>query len=180
MTWHDPYEELSQLRAVPSFTVTSDSIADGEPWPTHHRSESLGGSNVSPHLTWSGFPAETKSFAVTVYDPDAPTGSGFWHWAIYNIPANVTELAEGVGVFAGATPHGSSTLKNDLRARAFFGPEPPDGTGPHRYFVAVHAVDVERLDIDPESTPAILGFNLHFHALARAVIVPTASAGDPR
>ncbi len=177
--WHDPYKELAELRDFGTFTVTSTSVADGQPIPVKFRSPGQGGESVSPQLSWTGFPAETKSFAITQFDPDAPTQSGFWHWAVYNVPADVTELAEGAGV-AGelSLPPGAQMLKNELRERGYTGAEPPASTGTHRYFTVVHAVDVEKLELDPESTPAILGFNLHFHTLARAIIVPTAAAAD--
>ncbi|MGN6126021.1 MAG: YbhB/YbcL family Raf kinase inhibitor-like protein [Humibacter sp.] len=168
----DPYERFG---AVPSFTVTSEDVADGHPIVDDHRAS---GGNTSPQLSWSEFPAGTKSFAVTIHDPDAPTGSGFWHWAVYNIPASVTSLERGAGSAGGSLPAGAAQLKNELRQVGYTGAEPPEGTGVHRYFVVVHAVDVEHLDLDPESTPAVLGFNLHFHTLARAVIVPTASFAD--
>jgi len=168
----DPYERFG---AVPSFTVTSEDVADGLPIVVDHRAS---GGNISPQLSWSGFPADTKSFAVTIHDPDAPTGSGFWHWAVYNLPASVTSLERGAGSAGGSLPAGAAQLKNELRQVGYTGAEPPEGTGVHRYFVVVHAVDVEQLALDPESTPAVLGFNLHFHTLARAVIVPTASFAD--
>ncbi|GAA4188975.1 YbhB/YbcL family Raf kinase inhibitor-like protein [Gryllotalpicola kribbensis] len=178
-TWHDPYEELAQLREFGSFTVTSSSIDHGQPIPAVHRSPGQGGSSVSPQLSWSGFPAETKSFAVTQFDPDAPTGSGFWHWAVFNIPAGVTELPENAGAEGGANlPAGAVMLRNELGQRAYTGAAPPAGTGTHRYFTVVHAVDVDTLDVPEEASPAILGFNLHFHTLARAILVPTASAAD--
>ncbi|HWU47724.1 MAG TPA: YbhB/YbcL family Raf kinase inhibitor-like protein [Humibacter sp.] len=171
----DPFERFG---AVASFALSSTDLADGEPLARAFRDTPSGGSNTSPQLSWSGFPAETKSFAVTVWDADAPTGSGFWHWAVYNIPAAVTSLPRGAGSAGGSLPARAAMLKNEYRRREFAGAEPPEGTGTHRYFVIVHAVDVERLDLDPESTPAVLGFNLHFHTLARAMLVPTAAHGD--
>lgn len=167
----DPYERFG---AVPSFTVTSEDVADGHPIAGRYRAS---GGDTSSQLSWSGFPEDTKSFAVTIHDPDAPTGSGFWHWAVYNIPPSTTSLERGAGS-GGSLPQGAVQLKNELRQVGFTGAEPPEGTGVHRYYVVVHAVDVDHLDLDPESTPAVLGFNLHFHTLARAVMVPTASYGD--
>ncbi|PJJ65212.1 YbhB/YbcL family Raf kinase inhibitor-like protein [Compostimonas suwonensis] len=174
----DDYNPYARLAAMPSFTLTSTDVADGQPLPAAQFGTSAGGSNVSPQLSWSGFPADTKSFAVTVYDPDAPTGSGFWHWAVFNIPVDVTSLATGAGApDSGLLPAGAVTLPNELRLARFDGAAPPEGTGVHRYFTVVHAVGVASLDIDSESTPAILGFNLNFTSLARAIIVPTGEFG---
>ncbi|NNC12717.1 YbhB/YbcL family Raf kinase inhibitor-like protein [Planctomonas sp. JC2975] len=169
----DPYERFG---AVPQFTVTSEDVADGRPVAALHRGSK---GNTSPQLSWSGFPEGTKSFAVTIHDPDAPTGAGFWHWAVYNIPPSVTSFDRGAGSAGGSMPAGALQLKNEYREVGFAGAEPPDGTGRHRYYVVVHAVDVDRLDLDPESTPSVLGFNLHYHTLARAVMVPTAAFDDP-
>lgn len=172
-------DPLKRFGAVPLFSVTSDDVADGEAFSREQWAATSGGGDISPQLSWSGFPAGTKSFAVTIHDPDAPTGSGFWHWAVYNLPASVTELASGAGTEGGADlPEGAVMLSNEARAKSFTGAEPPPGTGTHRYDIVVHALDVERLELDPESTPAVLGFNLHFHTLARAVIAPVATAGD--
>ena len=167
-----PYDRLPK---VPSFQVTSTDIRDGETLDDPHVSGifGAGGQDVSPQLSWSGFPAETRSFAVTVYDPDAPTGSGFWHWAVVDIPATVTELPTGAGDEQGSgLPAGAFQLRNDGGVARYVGAAPPAGHGPHRYFTVVHAVDVESLGIDANSTPAFLGFNLFFHTLARGMIVP--------
>ncbi|MBU8813317.1 YbhB/YbcL family Raf kinase inhibitor-like protein [Mycolicibacterium goodii] len=163
-----PYDNLPQL---PSFTLTSESVTDGQPLGNDQVSGIMGagGSDVSPQLSWSGFPAETKSFAVTVYDPDAPTASGFWHWAVADLPASVTELPAGAGD-GSPLPGGAVTLANDASQKRYIGAAPPAGHGPHRYFIAVHAVDVERLELPDNATPAYLGFNLFGHAIARAVI----------
>ncbi|GAB2659879.1 YbhB/YbcL family Raf kinase inhibitor-like protein [Nocardia goodfellowii] len=167
---YNPYDALPQ---VPSFTVTSADIEDGGTLGNDQVSDVLGagGKDLSPQLSWSGFPAETKSFAVTVYDPDAPTASGFWHWAVANIPAGTTELAAGAGSKGGSLPEGALNLRNDAGFPGFVGAAPPQGHGPHRYFVVVHAVDVEKLDIDENSSPAVLGFNLFFHTLGRATLI---------
>lgn len=168
----NPYDELP---AVPSFTVTSTDVSDGETLATPHLSGifGAGGEDVSPQLEWSGFPEGTKSFVVTVYDPDAPTAAGFWHWAVVDIPASVTALATGAGDEKGSgLPEGAFQLANDAGLKHYLGAAPPAGHGPHRYFTVVHAVDVESLGVPDGATPAFLGFNLFSHTLARAVIVP--------
>ncbi|MDH6195088.1 Raf kinase inhibitor-like YbhB/YbcL family protein [Mycobacterium frederiksbergense] len=164
----DPYADLPQL---PSFTLTSESVTDGQPLANDQVSGIMGagGSDTSPQLSWSGFPAGTKSFAVTVYDPDAPTASGFWHWAVADLPASVTELPAGAGD-GSPLPGGAVTLANDAGVKRYIGAAPPAGHGPHRYFIAVHALDVDKLDLPEGATPAYLGFNLFGHAIARAVI----------
>lgn len=167
-----PYDRLPK---VPSFQVTSTDVRDGQTLAKPQVSGifGAGGEDVSPQLSWSGFPDGTRSFAVTVYDPDAPTASGFWHWAVVDIPATVTELPSGAGDETGSgLPAGAFQLRNDAGQARYVGAAPPAGHGPHRYFTVVHAVDVESLGIDAGSTPAFLGFNLFFHTLARAMIVP--------
>ncbi|MCZ9882296.1 YbhB/YbcL family Raf kinase inhibitor-like protein [Arthrobacter sp. B2a2-09] len=167
-----PYD---QIAAVPAFSVTSTDVKDGEVLPTPQVSGifGAGGSDISPQLSWSGFPAGTKSFAVTVYDPTAPTGSGFWHWAVANIPASVTELRSGAGDGeASSLPEEALQLNNDASLKRYLGAAPPAGSGKHNYFIAVHALDVEKLDLPENATPAFLGFNLSGHTLARAVITP--------
>lgn len=164
------------LPPVPSFTVTSADVADGSVLKREQVSAVMGagGGDISPELRWSGFPDATRSFAVTVFDPDAPTGSGFWHWAVCNLPATVTELPSGVGSPDGADLPGSAvTVRNDAGMHGYLGAAPPEGHGPHRYVFAVHAIDVESLDVDRNATPAMLGFNLTFHTLARAILIAT-------
>lgn len=163
----DPYELLP---TVPSFTLTSDDVHNGEPMDARYAHDSTGGENVSPQLSWSGFPDETKSFVVTCFDPDAPTGSGFWHWVLVDVPASVTELP---GAVRESDLGGAFSIRNDYGDTGYGGAAPPPGDRPHRYVFAVHAVDVERLDVSREASPAFVGFNLAFHTLARAVIRPT-------
>ncbi|MFC9894638.1 YbhB/YbcL family Raf kinase inhibitor-like protein [Nocardia sp. NPDC127579] len=167
---YNPYDALPQ---VPSFLVTSADFAEGETFGNDQVSGvfGAGGKDISPELSWSGFPPETKSFAVTVFDPDAPTASGFWHWAVANIPVGTTSLPSGAGSEGGSLPAGAVTLRNDGGFPGYVGAAPPQGHGPHRYFVVVHAVDVEELEIDANGTPAFLGFNLFFHTLGRATLI---------
>jgi Raf kinase inhibitor-like YbhB/YbcL family protein len=169
---YNPYDPLPK---VPSFEVTSKDVTDGQEMPPPQRSGLMGagGEDTSPQLSWTGFPPETKSFVVTMYDPDAPTASGFWHWAVANIPATVNELSTGAGDETGSgLPDGTVTLKNDAGMARYLGAAPPPGHIRHRYFIAVHAVDVEKLEVDENARPAYLGFLLFQHTLARGMIVP--------
>ena len=167
----DPYADLPVL---PSLSVSSADVRDGERLPLTLVAPAAGGEGISPQLSWSGFPPETRSFAVTVYDPDAPTASGFWHWAVLDIPASITALEAGAGTPGGpGLPSGARALRNDSLARDFTGAAPPVGHHEHRYFFAVHAVDVERLPLPDDATPANLGFQLFQHAIARGVLVGT-------
>ena len=167
---------FARLPEVPSFTVTSTTLADGAPWPAAQLSAGVpGGKDVSPQLSWSGAPEGTKSYAVTVYDPDAPTGSGFWHWAVADIPATVTALPEGAGDGTGSgLPEGAYQLANDARVARYLGAAPPAGHGPHRYFVVVHALDTDTIGVPADATPAYLGFTIAGHILGRAVLTATA------
>ncbi|HZM30277.1 MAG TPA: YbhB/YbcL family Raf kinase inhibitor-like protein [Acidimicrobiales bacterium] len=177
MTTERPPLPYDFLPPVPSFTVTSDDVADGQPLDEAHVADAnygLSGGNTSPHLRWDGFPPETRSFAVTIYDPDAPTGSGFWHWVLFDIPADVTELPRGAGTGGKSDlPAGAKHARNDVGNLEYVGAFPPAGHGPHRYVIAVHALDVDNLGPDESASPAYVGFNLGGHTLARAVIVPT-------
>jgi len=159
-----------------AFTVLSNSFKDGDYFKNDFiLSATFGfgcaGGNKSPHLQWSGAPEGTKSFAVTCYDPDAPTGSGFWHWLVVNIPANVTELAEGAGSSGGQLPAGALATRTDFGAPGYGGPCPPPGAHPHRYLFTVFAVQAEKLDVKPDTSAAIVGFNLNFNTLAKAEIM---------
>lgn len=165
--------------SVPSFTLTSTDVAEGERLPAAQRSGALGvpgGTDTSPQLSWSSFPEGTRSFVITMYDPDAPTPSGFWHWAVADIPATTTELASGAGDGPGL-PEGAFQLRNDARLPRYVGAAPPPGTGKHRYQVAVHALDVDSVSsigVGTDSTPAALISHIRGHVLARATITPWA------
>jgi Raf kinase inhibitor-like YbhB/YbcL family protein len=173
MSGNDPFARLPEAA---TFTVTSTSVTDGTALPPEQMSAGLpGGKDLSPQLSWSGAPEGTKSYAVTVYDPDAPTGSGFWHWAVADIPAGVTELPAGAGDDTGSgLPEGAFQVLNDARMARFIGAAPPAGHGPHRYFIVVHALDVEHIGVPAEATPAYLGFTMAGHILGRAVLTATA------
>ncbi|HEV2639597.1 MAG TPA: YbhB/YbcL family Raf kinase inhibitor-like protein [Actinocrinis sp.] len=172
-----PYNPYDSLPELPGFELTSTDLAHEGTVPPRHTSRAFGvpgGEDLSPQLSWSGFPEQTRSFAVTCLDPDAPTGSGFWHWAVADIPASVTDLATGAGtVGADLLPADALTLRNDAGFAGYVGSGPPEGHGPHRYFFTVHAVDVASLGLEQGAAPAVLGFNLFFHTLARAQIVAT-------
>lgn len=128
------------------------------------------GGNLSPHLTWSNPPAGTKSFVVTVYDPDAPTGSGWWHWVVYNIPATAHELAAGAGSGKAPLPTGAAQGRTDFGKAGFGGACPPPGDKPHRYIFTVHALKVDKLDIPPDATAAFIGFMTHANELGTATL----------
>lgn len=168
-----PYDVLPPVAPL---AVESDDIEDGGRLQNPHVADIMGctGDNQSPHLRWSGAPPETQSFAVTCFDPDAPTGSGFWHWVCFDIPGDVTELPRGAGSgdLAGL-PSGAVHARNDTGAHGYVGAAPPPGHGEHRYVFAVHALGVPTLGLDADATPAYVGFNLTFNTLARGVIVAT-------
>lgn len=140
----------------------------GEQIPLAHVFNGFGcqGENKSPALSWSGAPEGTKSYAVTVYDPDAPTGSGWWHWVVFNIPATVTALEQDAS--ATGLPEGAVQSRTDYGTESYGGPCPPEGDQPHRYIVTVHALDVEKLDLKPDTPAAQVGFHLYSHRLGKA------------
>ena len=161
----DPY---AKLPALESFSLTSEDVTNGQPLKDDQVAEK---GNRSPQLSWSGFPAGTKSFVVTCYDPDAPTPSGFWHWCAVDLPAEVTELATNAA--ADGLPGGAFHIRNDVSEHGFTGAAPPPGDHVHRYYFVVHAVGEDKLGVDENASAAVVSFNLAFKALARATIVGT-------
>ena len=148
-------------------TVESKSFGNNQPIPKRYAFNGMGagGDNVSPHLRWTGAPAGTKSFALTIWDPDAPTTVGFWHWNVFNIPADVTEFEEG------KVPQGATEGYTDFGMSQYGGPAPPPGHGPHHYHVRVYALDVDKLPLEKGSTAAVLMFMIRDHILAQGELV---------
>jgi hypothetical protein len=164
-----------------AFALTSPEIAADSTIDRKYEFNGFGcsGENKSPALKWSGAPAGTKSYAVTLYDPDAPTGSGFWHWFVVNIPGNVNELAPNAGAIGGAKlTQGATHVRIDYGISGFGGPCPPEGDAPHRYIFTVHALGVDRLDIPDDATAAVAGFMVNANSLGKASF--TAKYGRPK
>ena len=157
--------------------MTSADVQEGAPLARPQWSSAAGGVDRSPQLSWAGFPAATRSFAVTCLDPDAPSGSGWWHWSVANLPVSVTSLeagAGGAGRSAAARRRARAAQRGGLVAGSS-APAPPRGTGVHRYLFVVHALDVPGLELDEDASPAILGARCFFHALARGILTATAT-----
>lgn len=157
--------------AAASFTLSSPDIKPGSQLSDAQVFNGFGcsGKNISPALQWHGAPAGTKSFALTLYDPDAPTGSGWWHWVVYNIPADVTGLSEGAGAVGGqGLPAGSVQGRSDFGAAAFGGACPPAGDKPHRYVFTVYALKTDKIDVPADASAALIGFMVHADTLGKA------------
>ncbi|WP_027799040.1 YbhB/YbcL family Raf kinase inhibitor-like protein [Paraburkholderia dilworthii] len=152
------------------FIIQSNDLADGQ-FNNAQISDSFGchGENISPAISWSGEPAGTKSFLVTMYDRDAPTGSGFWHWVVANLPASVHTLTLGAGSKVSRLPKGAIAIKNDIGKAGYLGPCPPEGEN-HRYVITVAALKVPALPVDSTATPAVVGFVAHYQELAKATV----------
>ena len=159
-------EPYGMLPEVPSFELRCGAFGDGQPIPDRYAGP---GEDVSPALEWSGFPAGTKSFMINCFDPDAPTPAGYWHWTAVDVPVAVTSFEEGAGESDATLPAGFH-VAGDGGTRAYAGPYPPEGDRPHRYYFAVHALDVESLGLGADATPTTVAFNALFHTLARAVL----------
>jgi len=149
--------------------VYSQDLHDGDKMPEKHVFNGMGyqGDNLSPHLAWEDAPEGTKSFVITCFDPDAPTGSGWWHWVVAKIPADTTSLPQGAGSGKAALPAGALQTRTDFGQAGYGGAAPPAGET-HRYIFSVHALDVDKIDVDEGASGAMVGFNVHFHVLASA------------
>jgi len=163
----DPYELLP---AVPSFTLTSEDVQDGQPLA---QDQVAAAGDTSPQLSWSGAPEGTRSYTVTCFDPDAPTPSGFWHWVLVDLPADVTSLERGAGAEGAQLPGKAFMCRNDGGSKAFTGAAPPQGDQVHRYFFVVHAVTEDSLGVDSDASPAVVSFNLAFKTAGRAILTGT-------
>ncbi|ODS57763.1 MAG: hypothetical protein ABS36_04775 [Acidobacteria bacterium SCN 69-37] len=153
---------------TPTFRLWSDDVTGGS-FGSEQVYNSFGctGSNLSPHLAWSGAPKDTQSFVITVYDPDAPTGSGFWHWVVANIPAGTTMIASN----ASRTPRmpaGSLETRTDFGPAGYGGPCPPAGDQPHRYIFTIHALRVPKIDVTADTSAALVGFMTNANRIASA------------
>jgi Raf kinase inhibitor-like YbhB/YbcL family protein len=158
-----------QVSHAAPFKLKSSSIKPKIPVPMKHVFNSFGctGENISPALNWSGAPKGTKSFAITVFDPDAPTGSGWWHWTLVNIPANVTKIEEGASNTK-TLPKGAVEGRTDYGKSGYGGPCPPQKDKPHRYIFTIYALKTDKIDINEESSGAVVGYNVLANALDKA------------
>lgn len=163
----DPYDLLPP---VPSFEVISADITDGQPLKDD---QVAAHGDTSPQLAWSGAPEGTQGYVVTCFDPDAPTVSGFWHWTVVDLPADVQSLEAGAGAGDDSLPGAAFHVRNDVGTLAFTGAAPPEGDQVHRYFFVVHAIDQPSLGVDAGVSPTVVGFTLAFHTLGRAIIQGT-------
>ena len=158
--------------AQKTFTLSSKNLGGQATKLEEFNGFGCSGENSSPQLSWSNAPEGTKSFAITMYDPDAPTGSGFWHWVVFDIPANVNELVKNAGnVSLNLAPKGAIQSTTDYGIKGFGGPCPPEGHGYHEYIITVFALKTDKLGLNDSINPAIVGFNLWNQTLAKASIV---------
>ena len=167
---------LSTLTYAAGFKLSSPEIKANSTLPKSFEFNNFGcsGENKSPALKWSGAPKDTKSFAVTMYDPDAPTGSGWWHWVVINIPADVTELLSNAGAANSTTlPKGAIQGRTDFGAAAWGGACPPQGDKPHRYIFTVYALKTDKIDVPADATAALIGYNIHGNMLGKASFTAT-------
>lgn len=166
-----PFEALPERE---EFTLVSDDVTDGAVLPMGQVYSGAGGDNLSPHLAWSGFPAGTKGFAVSVYDVDAPTLSGWYHWLVTDLPADCTELPTGAGDADGrGLPASARQWLNDYGTRDFGGAGPPPGDHDHRYYFTVYALDTDDLGLTEGVSSSVVSFTINAHTLARAHLMAT-------
>lgn len=162
---------LSTFVSAQTFTLMSGDVGGQATKVQEANTFGCDGENVSPQLSWENAPAGTKSYAITMYDPDAPTGSGFWHWVAFDLPADVTELAAGAGSKGGKMPEGSIQSVTSYGAPGYGGPCPPEGHGIHQYIITVHALKTDKLGLDANTNPAIVGFYLWQNTIEKASVV---------
>ena len=162
----------SEALAQNTFTLSSNDLGGQATKSQEFNGFGCTGKNESPQLSWQNAPEGTKSFAITMYDPDAPTGSGWWHWLVFDIPANVNELVANAGNPAlGKIPKGAIQSITDYGAKGFGGPCPPPGHGLHQYIITVHALKTDKLGLDENTNPAVVGYYLWNNTLAKASMV---------
>ncbi|MEP6930008.1 MAG: YbhB/YbcL family Raf kinase inhibitor-like protein [Flavobacterium sp.] len=160
------------LSAQKTFTLSSKDLGGEATKTQEFNGFGCSGENQSPQLLWKNAPEGTKSFAITMYDPDAPTGSGFWHWIAFNIPANVNEIVTNAGnAKLNLFPKGAIQSITDYGIKGFGGPCPPEGHGFHEYIITVYALKTDKLELTENTNPAIVGFNLWNNTIAKASIV---------
>lgn len=158
--------------AQATFTLTSADVGGQATMRQVFNGFGCTGENISPQLSWSAAPEGTKSYAVTVYDPDAPTGSGWWHWLAFDIPATTKGLPPGSGTPGKpGMPDGAIQSRTDYGVPGYGGPCPPPGHGPHQYMVTVYALKTDKLGLDANAMPAVVGYTLNSQMLAKASIV---------
>ena len=163
---------LTQMAVSQTFTLKSADIGGQSTKKQEFNGFGCTGENISPQLSWANAPEGTKSFAVTMYDPDAPTGSGFWHWVVFDVPSNTIELVSKAGNMAlNLAPKGTIQSKTDFGGNGYGGPCPPQGHGIHQYVFTIHALKTDKLGLDANANPAIVGFYLWQNTLAKASIV---------
>ncbi|GAB3507091.1 YbhB/YbcL family Raf kinase inhibitor-like protein [Emticicia fontis] len=161
---------ISSFSFAQNFTLKSNDLGGQATQKEFFNSFGCTGQNISPQLSWAGVPQGTQSFAITIYDKDAPTGSGWWHWVVFNIPANVTELKAGAGdISKSIAPKECVQSITDFGKPGYGGPCPPPGA-PHEYLITVYALKT-KLDLDKNASPAMVGFNINANTLAKASIV---------
>ena len=163
----------ASMAQAAGFTLGSSTLRSNSTLANAQVYNSFGcnGENISPALKWSGAPKATKSYALTLYDPDAPTGSGWWHWVVYNVPAATTELAAGAGAAGGkALPAGAAQGRNDFGEQAYGGACPPAGAKPHRYIFTVYALKTDKIDVPADASAALIGFMIQANKLASATL----------